>query len=232
MTSLSNLRGDAPVLADGKTSEQRQERHVLRSGLDWLKKSPWPVYVLGFLPAVYYFYLGATARLGADPIRTFEHVLGLWALRFLIATLLVTPVRHILGFNLLRYRRALGLMTFYYALMHFLVYMVLDKALNFNIVIEDIIKRPFITIGMAGLVFLLPLALTSNTYSIRKLGAIWNRLHKLSYLVVALGAIHFLMSVKSWPAEPVIYAGIVTLVLLFRVFKNHIPKAKPKRRLA
>ncbi len=195
----------------------------------WLAKSPWPVYILGFIPAAIYFYWGATGNLGADPVRTFEHELGQWALRFLIATLMITPIRHLLGYNLLRYRRALGLMTFYYALMHFLVYMILDRGLDFSTVIEDIIKRPFITIGMAGLFGLLLLAITSNHYSIRKLGKNWVRLHKLVYVIAILGAVHFIMSVKSWPPEPIIYAAILALLLAFRLFRGVLPKASARR---
>lgn len=177
----------------------------------------WGVYVLGLLPALWAFYLGATDQLGADPVKSFEHTLGLWALRFLILTLLVTPIRDVTGISLLRYRRALGLLAFYYVLMHFTVYMVLDQALSISAVITDIVRRPFITIGMISLALLVPLALTSNNWSIRKLGRRWVTLHKLVYVAIAGGAIHFLMSVKSWPAEPIIYATIVTALLLWRV---------------
>ncbi|MDR6430320.1 protein-methionine-sulfoxide reductase heme-binding subunit MsrQ [Brucella pseudogrignonensis] len=190
----------------------------------------WGLYVLGLIPAVWTFYLAATDQLGADPIKSFEHTLGLWALRFLILTLLVTPIRDGTGISLLRYRRALGLLAFYYVLMHFTVYMVLDQALNISSVIADIVKRPFITIGMISLVLLVPLALTSNNWSIRKLGRRWVTLHKLVYIAIAGGAIHFLMSVKSWPAEPVIYAGIVTMLLLWRVARPFWKTGKQTKR--
>lgn len=190
----------------------------------------WGLYVLGLIPAVWTFYLGATNQLGADPIKSFEHTLGLWALRFLILTLLVTPIRDLTGTSLLRYRRALGLLAFYYVLMHFTVYMVLDQGLNISSVIADIIKRPFITIGMISLALLIPLALTSNNWSIRKLGKRWVRLHKLVYVVIAGGAVHFLMSVKSWPAEPIIYAAIVTTLLLWRVARPLLKGNKQTKR--
>jgi len=188
----------------------------------------WGLYVLGFVPAVWAFYLGATDQLGADPVKSFEHTLGLWALRFLILTLLVTPIRDITGKSFLRYRRALGLLAFYYVVMHMAVYMVLDQALNIQVVIADIIRRPFITIGMISFALLIPLALTSNNWSIRKLGRRWVTLHKLVYVAIAGGAIHFLMSVKSWPAEPIIYATIVTALLLWRVAR---PFAKPAKQI-
>lgn len=184
----------------------------------------WMLYCVGLLPAIWAFYQGATGKLGADPVKSFEHILGLWALRFLILTILVTPVRDISGISFLKYRRALGLLAFYYAVMHFSVYVVLDQALNFQTIFTDITRRPFITIGMVSLVLLIPLALTSNNWSIRKLGKSWGKLHKLVYVAIAAGAIHFLMSVKSWPAEPVIYATIVGILLLWRIFRRFFPK--------
>ncbi len=186
----------------------------------------WGLYALGFVPAIWTFYLGATDQLGADPVKSFEHTLGLWALRFLILTLLVTPIRDLTGISLLRYRRALGLLAFYYVLMHMTVYMVLDQALNIPVVIADVIRRPFITIGMISFALLIPLALTSNNWSMRKLGRRWTTLHKLVYVAIAGGAIHFLMSVKSWPAEPIIYAAIVTALLIWRVARRFTKPAK------
>ena len=181
----------------------------------------WLRYAVGVVPAVWTFYLGATGGLGADPVKTFEHTLGLWALRFLILTLLVTPIRDLTDISLLRYRRALGLLAFYYALMHFATYMVLDQALNFPVILADFLRRPFITIGMISLALLVPLALTSNNWSIRRLGRRWTSLHKLVYVAIAGGAIHFIMSVKSWPAEPVIYAAIVATLLLWRAVRPY-----------
>lgn len=199
----------------------------------WFKPGWWKVwalYAIGFVPALWAFYLGATDQLGADPVKSFEHTLGLWALRFLILTLLVTPIRDVTGISLLRYRRALGLLAFYYVLMHFTVYMVLDQALSISAVVADIVRRPFITIGMISLALLVPLALTSNNWSIRKLGRRWVTLHKLVYVAIAGGAIHFLMSVKSWPAEPIIYAAIVTALLLWRVGRPFAKGSKQVRR--
>ncbi len=117
----------------------------------WQPASVWLLYAVGLVPAAWNFYLGATDQLGADPVKTFELFLGIWTIRFLILTLAVTPARDLLGWNYLRYRRALGLLTFYYALMHFTVYMVLDQALDIAAVIDDVVKRPFIMFGMAAL---------------------------------------------------------------------------------
>jgi len=185
----------------------------------WQPASVWALYIVGLLPAAWEFYLGATDQLGADAVKTFELFLGLWAIRFLLLTLAVTPARDLFGWNYLRYRRALGLLCFYYALMHLAVYMILDQALDLNTVIADIIKRPFITIGMASLIILIPLAATSNAWSIRRLGRNWVRLHRLVYVAAAGGAIHFILSVKSWPAEPVIYAAIVSILLAWRIVR-------------
>ncbi|MBK3745593.1 protein-methionine-sulfoxide reductase heme-binding subunit MsrQ [Paraburkholderia aspalathi] len=191
----------------------------------WLNSVPvWCVYLVGFIPAVWTFYQGSTGNLGADPVKTFEHLLGLWALRFLIITLCVTPIRDLTGFSLLRYRRAFGLLAFYYACLHVSSYVILDQALNFPVIVADIIKRPFITIGMASLLLLLPLALTSNNWSIRKLGRNWVKLHRLIYIAVSGVALHFLMSVKSWPAEPIIYATIVAVLLIWRLVRRPIVK--------
>lgn len=194
---------------------------------EWWNRVPvWLVYVAGFIPAAWGFYLGATGGLGADPVKAFEHLLGIWTLRFLILTLLITPIRDLSGISLLRYRRALGLLAFYYGLMHFASYMILDQALNMATIIEDITKRPFIIIGMAALVAMVPLAVTSNRWSIRQLGANWNRLHKLVYASAALGALHFIIGVKGIPAEPVIYAGIIALLLAWRVVRRPVLKHK------
>lgn len=178
--------------------------------------SVWALYVVGFIPAVVGFYLGATGQLPGDAIKEFEHLLGLWALRYLVATLSITPLRDLFGINWLRYRRALGLLAFWYVVMHFATYMLLDKYLDFLTIVADIAKRPFITIGMAAFIMLIPLALTSNNWSIRRLGSRWNRLHKLAYVIAAAGALHFAMSVKVVGPQQLIYIGMVMVLLLWR----------------
>jgi methionine sulfoxide reductase heme-binding subunit len=179
------------------------------------------VYIVGFVPAVWWFWLGVADRLGADPMRALEHALGLWALRFLIASLAITPLRQLAGVNLLRYRRALGLLAFYYALLHLTTYLVLDQGLNFDAIWADVLKRLYITIGMTCFMVLLPLALTSNNLAIRRLGGkAWQGLHRLVYLAAILAALHFLMSVKSWPTEPVTYAVIVAILLGYRLVRS------------
>jgi methionine sulfoxide reductase heme-binding subunit len=186
------------------------------------------IYWLGMAPAAWSFYLGVSDQLGADPVKTLERLLGLWALRFLIVSLAVTPLRRLGGPNLLRYRRAFGLLAFFYACLHLTVYIGLDQGLDMAAVLKDILKRPYITVGMLAFAILTPLAITSNNAMIRRLGAEgWKRLHKSVYAASALAAIHFVMVVKSWPAEPLIYAAIVAGLLAFRLVPE---RRKPVRR--
>jgi sulfoxide reductase heme-binding subunit YedZ len=176
------------------------------------------IYIAGMVPAAWYFYLGFTDQLGADPLNVLERGLGRWALRFLIAALAITPLRRLGGPNLVRYRRAIGLLGFYCAALHLTVYMVLDQGLDLAAIWADIVRRPYITVGMLAFTILVPLAVTSNGPMIRRLGsAAWQRLHRLVYAATAAAAIHYLMVVKTWPPEPVIYAGIVAALLLFRL---------------
>lgn len=177
----------------------------------------WVVYSVLVLPAPYFFYLALTGGLGPDPVKPLEHKYGELALQLLIAGLMITPLRQHLGINLIKFRRAIGVMAFVYVLFHLLVWAILDvQALSR--VIEDIIKRPYITIGMAGFLLMLPLALTSNNWSVRKLGAAaWRKLHKLTYLAVILGGVHFIWLVKGIQLEPLIYMVIILVLLGLRV---------------
>jgi sulfoxide reductase heme-binding subunit YedZ len=191
------------------------------------------VYIVGFIPAVWLFYAGITDRLGADPMRYLEQGLGLWALRFLIASLTITPLRQLFNINLLRYRRALGLLAFYYAALHLVTYLVLDQGLDIAAIVADIVKRPYITIGMATFVILVPLAVTSNNAAIRRMGGhAWAKLHRLVYVAAIGAALHFVLVVKSWPPEPLVYAAIVAVLLGYRVLRSMVRKPTPRRRPA
>ncbi len=177
----------------------------------------WLLYPLGVLPCVWSFYLGFTGGLGVEPIKALEHRLGETALQLLIVGLAITPVRRHLGLSLIKFRRAIGLLAFFYVLMHLLVWLFMDVAIVSQIW-ADIIKRPYITVGMGAFVLMMPLALTSNNWSIRKLsGAGWRRLHKLTYAVVLLGALHFLMLTKGLQLEPLIYLLVIALLLCLRL---------------
>lgn len=188
--------------------------------------SIWALYVVGLIPGLWGFYQGATGQIPGDPVRIFEHMLGLWALRFLCLGLAVTPLRDLAGVNLIAYRRALGLLAFYYVLAHFAVYLTLDRGLMFSTIITDIVKRPYITLGMAGLVMLIPLALTSNRWSIRRLGSRWNRLHKLVYPILIVAVLHYALSLKVVTAEPAFYIGVSVLLLGYRLVRPRIMAAR------
>jgi len=176
----------------------------------------WPLYVLGPVPALVYFYWAVTNLLGADPLIMLERQLGRWALQLLMLTLLVTPLRRMAGLNLLKFRRAFGLLGFTYVVLHLATWLVLDKQFFWAEILRDLYKRPYIVLGVTGFAILVPLAMTSNAWSIRRLGAAgWRRLHQLSYAAVLLGAAHYLLVVKAWPPKPIIYAALaVTLILL------------------
>lgn len=194
--------------------------------------SVWALYAVGLVPGLWGFYQGATGQLIGDPVRIFEHMLGLWALRFLCLGLAVTPVRDLFGLNLLAYRRALGLLAFYYVLAHFAVYLTLDRSLMFSTIVADVIKRPYITLGMAGLLMLIPLAFTSNRWSIRWLGSGWNRLHKLAYPILIVAVLHYALSLKVVTAEPAFYIAATVILLTYRVIRPRLQAARRRRRTA
>ena len=166
-------------------------------------------------------YLAQTGALGRDPIKALEHELGEIALQLLIAGLCVTPLRKHLGLNLLKFRRAIGVLAFTYVALHLAVWVVLDMSLLWGQMWADVWKRPYITIGMAGFVALLPLAITSNNLSVRKLGAgTWRKLHKLTYVAVLLGGIHYLWLVKGIQIEPILYMAAILGLLSLRVINT------------
>lgn len=178
----------------------------------------WPLYIVAPIPALWWLYLGLTGGLGVEPIKELEHLLGEFALQLLIAGLCITPIREFFGVSLIKFRRAIGLIAFFYVFLHLLVWLVLDMSALWEQILKDIAKRPYITIGMAGFVLLIPLAMTSNNWSIRKLGPMgWRRLHKLTYVAVLLGGVHYLMVVKGWQLEPVLYLLAITALLALRL---------------
>jgi len=157
--------------------------------------------------------------LGANPIEELIHQFGLWGLRFLLITLAVTPLRHLTAWGwLLRFRRMLGLFAFFYVLLHFLTYAGLDQQFDLAVIIEDVIERPYITIGMTALLLLLPLAVTSTNAMMRRLGRRWQKLHRLVYIIAILGVWHFYWQVKQDILEPLIYGLILALLLGYRLF--------------
>lgn len=157
--------------------------------------------------------------LGANPIEELLHQLGRWGLKLLLITLVITPLRRWTGWNwLLRFRRMLGLFTFFYICLHFLTYFILDQSLAIALVIEDVIERPYITLGMTGLLLLIPLALTSTKGMMRRLGRRWQKLHRLVYLIALLGVWHFYWQVKLDTMDATVYALVLAILLGTRVY--------------
>lgn len=171
------------------------------------------------IPAARLAVDAATGRLGVNPIETLTHETGRAALLILIATLAVTPLRRITGQNwLIRLRRPLGLFAFFYAALHFMVYVVLDQFFAWDYIIEDIVERPYITVGFTALVLLVPLAVTSTRGWIRRLGRSWQRLHMLIYPAGVLALLHFYwkLASKSDVRDAIAYGSALALVLAVR----------------
>ena len=185
---------------------------------------PWMLYVVAAIYPVWLFYSGVTGGLGVDPVKAMEQDMGRKALQLIISGLCITPLRRYVGLNLMRFRRAIGVIAFFYVLLHLLIWLVLDVQI-LAMVWADIVKRPFVTIGMAGFALLLPLALTSNNWSLRRLGRSWNRLHRLVYVAAVLGALHFTILVKGFQIEPLVYLGVVLALLALRA----VPRQRMQR---
>lgn len=187
---------------------------TLNSGF---RKIPaWLLYILLPLPGIYTFYLGLTGGLGAEPINALERELGEFGLQLLIVGLAITPLMKFAKINLVKFRRAIGVVAFGYVFAHLLVWLVLDVGIISQI-IADILKRWYIIVGMLAFVLMLPLALTSNNWSVRKLGPTWRKLHRLTYVVVVLGGIHFIMQAKGFQIEPLIYMAVILAFLATRI---------------
>ena len=178
------------------------------------------VCLLPFLRAAAGAFGIAGQTLGVNPVEDILHAFGEWALRLLVLTLLVTPLRDITGAHWLPgMRRMIGLFAFFYVLMHFVVWFALDRELNLGAVVQDVLKRPFITIGFLAMLILIPLAVTSTNAWMRRFGRRWKALHRLVYLIAILGVWHFYWLVKADVREPLIYAAIIAVLLGYRVWK-------------
>jgi len=198
------------AIKDLSTQRVRQLRHF--------------IFVLALLPLVRLVVFAFLDRLGANPIEFITRNTGDWALYFLVGTLAITPLRRLTGWNwLVRLRRMSGLYAFFYVFLHFTVFFWLDHFFDLQEMWNDIIKRPFITVGMATFVLLIPLALTSNNAMVRYLGGKrWQWLHRLTYVIVPLGVLHFwwVKAGKNLLFQPIVFASIVTALLLVRVLSQ------------
>lgn len=182
------------------------------------------VFVLLLLPAALLLAGLIRGTLGADPVATLLWQTGLWALRLLLASLAVTPLQRLTGWRWpIRFRRQLGLFAFFYACLHLAVYAVFDRSLDLAAVWEDIVERPFITVGALAFLLLVPLAATSTRAAVRRLGPRWQQLHRLVYLAAGLAVLHYLWLVKADLRPPLIYAGILATLLLLRLPLRLLP---------
>lgn len=183
------------------------------------------VYAAGSVPVLWFVWLGFTGGLGPEPISELEHRLGKAALWFLTGSLAITPLRRWAGLNLLRFRRALGLLGFTYVALHLAVWLWLDLR-DWALIGADLAKRPYIMIGMAGFALLLPLALSSTDASIRRLGPKrWRQLHWLAYPAILAGAVHYVMLSKGWQVEPLAHLAAILAFLGARLGPARRPGA-------
>ena len=176
------------------------------------------VILLACVPFALLAYDAMNDGLGANPVEAVLHRTGDWALRLLLATLAVSPLRRWTGWSWLHHlRRPLGLLTFGYAMLHALTYVVLDRGLVWEDIVADVLERPYVTAGFTALVLMVPLAVTSTRAAMRRLGPRWQQLHRLVYAVAVLAVLHFLWSSKLDRPEPVVYAGVLAVLLLVRL---------------
>ncbi len=179
----------------------------------------WTLYIVGAAYLVWQFWL-ALNQIGpyaVEPINVLEREYGEAALILIIVGLVITPLRKLTGLALIKFRRAIGLLTFFFVLAHFLVFAILDVQ-TLGRVVTEVVKRPYVTVGFIAFIGLIPLAVTSNNWSIRRLGPVrWRQLHKLAYPIAMLGALHYVWLVKGWPLEPFVYMGAISILLALRV---------------
>jgi methionine sulfoxide reductase heme-binding subunit len=176
------------------------------------------LFVVALYPLARMVWDAFTGGLAAEPVKDVTHRTGWWALALLTATLAVTPLRRVTGWNpIIQLRRPLGLFAFFYASLHLLIYFGLDHLFSPEFILEDIVKRPFITVGFLAWLLMVPLAVTSTRGWIRRLGRRWRQLHRLVYVAAGLGVLHFYWHVKADTREPLVFAGIVAVLLAARL---------------
>ena len=188
----------------------------------------WVVWLLGLVPLGLLVWGAVAGGLGADPVKAIERGLGERGLQFLLASLAITPLRRF-GLNLLKFRRALGLLSFLYVSLHLTAWICLDLGLRFDEMLADLYKRPYVIVGMVGFLTLLPLAVTSSNAAIRRMGAAsWARLHRLAYLAILAAILHLILLSKVWSVEVLVYLVLTALLLGFRL----LPRTAFRRRTA
>lgn len=186
----------------------------------------WVVYLLGLVPLGLLVWGAVANTLGPDPVKAIEHRLGELGLQFLLASLAITPLRRA-GLNLIRFRRALGILAFLYVALHLVAWVWLDMGLRWSEMAADLVKRPYVILGMVGFVVMIPLAATSWNGAIRRMGtAAWSRLHRLAYVAILAGVAHLALLSKVWTTEVLVYVVLALALLALRL----VPKASVTRR--
>jgi sulfoxide reductase heme-binding subunit YedZ len=176
------------------------------------------VFLVALAPLLWLVFRTLSGRLSANPVEDITLSTGVWALRWLLVSLAITPLRRLTGWQrIIQFRRTFGLFAFFYATLHVLTYLILDQGLAFEFILPDLVKRPYITAGMVAFTLMIPLAVTSTKGWIRRLGRRWQLLHRLVYISAAAACLHFLWKVKIAIGEPVYYAAILGVLLAFRV---------------
>ena len=176
------------------------------------------VFLLALVPIGLLLLDAWNNKLGANPIETISDTTGIWTLRFLVITLSITPLRLLTGQSIMiRFRRMLGLFTFFYASMHFLTYIWLDQYFDWPFIIEDIVEHPYVIVGFTTFLILLSLAVTSPRFMVRKMGKNWKKLHRLIYPAAFLASTHFIWQVKSDIREPLLYFALFSVLMLLRI---------------
>lgn len=198
--------------------------------MDWLNRQArrvptWVVYGLGLVPLGFLVWGAVFGGIGPDPVKAIERELGERGLQFLLASLAITPLRRV-GVNLIRFRRALGLLSFLYIALHLTAWVWLDMGLRWGEMAADLTKRPFVILGMLGFLAMAPLAATSSNAAIRRMGAAaWSRLHRLAYVAILAGVMHLALLSKVWSGEILLYLGLALGLLLIRL----VPRTSPRR---
>ena len=184
------------------------------------------LFIMSLLPLAYYGWSAWHDTLGANPIEAVTRGLGTWTLNFLLITLTVTPLRKLTGWHAaLRLRRMLGLFTFFYAVLHLTSYLWFDQFFDWSEIAQDILKRPFITVGMAAFVLLVPLAATSSNFAIRRLGGRrWQALHRTVYAIAILAVLHYSWLVKVDQSQPLLYGGLLVVLLGLRAWWREVER--------
>lgn len=200
-----------------KTLNIRSLFDLVRASVRRLRS--WHIYVSLLVPLLFLTYDLLSGRLGVDPMRAIEKSLGVTAIYILILTLCITPFSILTGINFIRFRRAFGLMSFFYIILHFSTWLLLDMQLRWVEIAESLTRKPFIVFGMMGFLLLIPLAATSNNYSMKRLGKYWQKLHKLIYVAIILGGIHYLMMEKTLQNDAIITFIIIIALISLRFFK-------------